>query len=336
MHESDETTFGWWASKYAADPFSGNRIWLKGPQVQTVLMTSLKVSVAVGRESEIALRPPVPASPLHPPTPTLFRRPTGLASDQGDKLVGFETRYIVISFLIPVTISTALILSRAYSQLCRISCLFVLLSALKRSLHQFKTFIKLFVTLEQSRGWLKGNDALWDGAGDQMLSVMRCTVSPHFHYHLLYYSQRASSFKSESQSTNSIPQASHHTQQLYLQVLIILWLWFLWVLTSPLNLPWPKSCLPWDLNLFLPGFSFCQREEKKGGGLKRGNGIKVQRIQSMFTSLFLHSTDGVTMDSSPCFSYIKQRSRNTYLLIPLTFNKYRRKEEVKKNSGNYR
>lgn len=68
-----------------------------------------------------------------PPTPTKLRPPTALASGWEDKVVGFETKYTAISFLTPVTISTTLTLSRAYSQLCRTSCLFVLLLALKRT-----------------------------------------------------------------------------------------------------------------------------------------------------------------------------------------------------------
>lgn len=54
------------ASKYATDPFSGNRIWHKGPKVQTVSMTELKVSVDVGLKTEIAQRPPILASPRYP------------------------------------------------------------------------------------------------------------------------------------------------------------------------------------------------------------------------------------------------------------------------------
>lgn len=76
-----------------------------------------------------------------PSPPGILLRPLQPSSD-GPKdlqvgevttLVGLETRYIVISFSIPRTISTALTLSGAYSGLCKTSRLFVLLLALKRT-----------------------------------------------------------------------------------------------------------------------------------------------------------------------------------------------------------
>lgn len=148
------------ASKYATDPFSGNRIWHKGPKVQTVSMTELKVSVDVGLKTEIALSPPVLASPHHP----LQRSsdcPQDLQMGEVTTLVGFETRYIVISVSIPVTISAALILCGAYSRLCKTSRLFVLLSALKRTLNSCSRLLWNYPSPLRARAAEKDGSVRW-------------------------------------------------------------------------------------------------------------------------------------------------------------------------------
>lgn len=135
------------ASKYATDPFSGNRIWHEGPKVQTVSMTELKASVDVGLKTEIALRPPILASPHYPP-----QQSSDCPQDLQVGEVRFETKYIVISVSIPVTISTALILSGAYSQLCKTSTLVCFTFSFKKDSEQLSlAFMKLSIAT-QSEG----------------------------------------------------------------------------------------------------------------------------------------------------------------------------------------
>ena len=100
--------------------------------------------MAVGLESEIALSPPGPGvspeppPPRHPPPqlpPSSDHRRTCEWLRRQTRGVGDKVHCDLLPQAgRPVTISNALTLSRAYSQLRRASCLFVLLSALKRTL----------------------------------------------------------------------------------------------------------------------------------------------------------------------------------------------------------